>query len=900
MTTERFSLKDFEQALEPHPWTYEGLVSGEHVYRIVLDNSDLAQIQVRSSIDSSGVAASTGEDSIRAWLVETKTGKPIGSKVSKWVTRVPGWQDRLNETIEILKEWWSLSGACPDCGKPKGIFKVKKEGKNKGRVFSKCQFHNHFQWLDETPKPKAPVDLMDNLEILEEEETRAQAKISPPQNTRRDFRSSGSISLNEYQQAIVDALANGPQVIEACPGSGKTRTLENLIAALIDNGVSPSRIGAFTFSRKAAEEMRWRIARTLWPDCSEDELQFFANPYNEEVIGKFDQNWINADPARKFLIDWVCTIHALAYRMLKARGEKLRVLSGRQEREVNDLIRDTIKELDWSEGVKPVRKWIATAIRNLVEPSKAYEFYAQALAQAHGPVWCAEYLTTCYQRYMQFMKSKNLVDFDMMQARVVYRLRNEPAFKKWAQAQFDYILVDEAQDTSYQQAEILWTLAERTGNIVFCGDVDQSMYAFRGAHPDVLRGSFESKWKLDQGFEIQQFNLPINYRSTQAIVKQSAALIKNNYLVDETYLKPFQWKPDAPGGTDIEINRHFQFESLATDIANEILNSEKPGDWYVLSRTRAECSAIHTALVAAGVPAINKSGGMLFGAPHIRKVLAYAQLAANYQGARDNLEILKEIANVATSGFTAPMTRRRHLEGCYNDKPWVNCGCPIVYEKDVDYSHARFYGQKAIDAAGNWAGVVGQMSERNRGGFPTVRSNGAHDLVTFVRRLEQYTEDARMVLNTIIHDCVLPWLMAEEGIVADEDLAENGKAEEFDLLLGMVEPGMSTEQFLEKIDMLSQGSTHGDESESVLLGTCHWSKGSERPRVIVNATRMPIVPPQPKEGQLPTGRPPTIEEERRLLFVAITRAQIECQVFVSEEWNGQMLPVSPFLMELKP
>ncbi|MFH1574652.1 MAG: 3'-5' exonuclease [Acidobacteriota bacterium] len=419
--------------------------------------------------------------------------------------------------------------------------------------------------------------------------------------------------------------------------------------------------------------------------------------------------------------------------------------------------------------------------------------------------------------------------------------------------------------------------------------VHNSAYAWRGAQPSILREDFEARWP-----GVARFNLPINYRSTREIVGVTAALIGDNYA-DSRYLKPFDARGDAPDGGRIGYSETEDFDGLAGEVATAV--KETPGDWFVLSRTRAECAAIHTALVSLGIPAINKSGGLLFGAPHVRKVLAYARLACDYHGARDDQEILREIANVASAEFRAPMTRRRHLDSCRNDKPWINCGCPIVMEEGLDYSHARFYGQKAVDQAGNWAGVVRQQDETNRGGYPTVTAKGARDLVGFVERIDRRRDDARTALNAIIEGCVLPWLKAEDGL-ADEDLAENGKAEDFSLLVNLAEPDENLEHYLDRVEELSRGGIEGDDSESVLLGTIHWSKGAERPRVVVNMTRLPIVPPEQKPGQLPTGRPPTMEEERRLLFVAMTRAQEECRLIGSLEWNNQTMERSEFVQGL--
>jgi len=710
-----------------------------------------------------------------------------------------------------------------------------------------------------------------------------------PEGLQQSAPTSPTFGLNEFQQAVVDAGARGAQVVEACPGSGKTRTLEHLVASLVESGIDPSRIGVFTFSNSAAAEARVRIARTLWPDLSVEELAYFSDPHGHDGFG---DDWLDGEPARRMLIDWTCTIHALSFRLLKALGggKKLRVLSGRDEWEADSLIKDSLKELHWQESPKSVKLYISHAINSLVTPPQSGAFYRRLLTGS-DVAYRAGDLAEIYRRYYDFCKSKNLVDFDMMQARVVWKLRNDPAWREKAQAQFDYILVDEAQDTSPQQAEILWTLARKSGNIVFCGDVDQSQYKFRGAEPAVLREWFEEAWP-----SIKRFNLPINYRSTQAIINVASRLIKYNYCgPDDPYLKPFAGRPGVEEGDPLTYSESATFAELCSEIAAMV--AENPQDWFILSRTRAECSAIHTELIRQRIPAVNKSGGMLFGAPHIRKVLAYARLACDYQSARDDEEILSEIANVATVDFRAPFTTRRHREGCRNKQGWVDCGCPVIMEQGIDYSHARYYGKKAIQEAGGWDGILEQRDETNRGGFPTTRAKGASDLVQFVHRLERIKDNARQVLEMIASDCVMPWLEAEYGL-SGEDLAENGKAEDISLLVNMAQDGWTLEQFLDDVESLTNGG-EVDDDQSVILGTIHWSKGRERKGVIVNTTRLPVVPPPQKPGMLPVGKPPEIEEERRLAYVAVTRAKEICHLVGALEWNGQAVFRSQFVGEME-
>jgi DNA helicase-2/ATP-dependent DNA helicase PcrA len=689
--------------------------------------------------------------------------------------------------------------------------------------------------------------------------------------------------LNEYQQTLVREIGIGGIVIgEACPGSGKTATMEQAIAHLITNlGIHPSRIGVFTFSNKSAAEARRRIAQTIMPELSQEEIEFLEKPDTK----KYDALWIAADPKRQMIVNWVCTIHALSYRLLKASGEELKVLSGEKQLrwDAEAIVKDGLKELDWEESPKAVWHWVSKAINDLVVPADSLNWFRIELTKVNGPIKRANDLAELYSRYYKFMKKHNLVDFDMMQARVVYKIRTRSDFRVKLGSMFDYIIIDEAQDNSASQNEILSALCSNGCNMSMLGDIMQAMYSFRGAVPEILT-SIENA---------RRFNLPVNYRSTQTIIQSSAI-----FSIDAGDTKPFLHRDNAPVGESITYIQSEDFNSLNNEIASLIKSSEsEPKEWAILSRTRAECSAIHTGLIAAGIPATNHSGGLIFGSLHIRKVLAYAMLACNYNDARNNLEVLTEIANVASRDFKAPMTRRRHEEGC-QAKPWQNCGCPVVMEEGMDYSPSRFYGQKAIQNAGSWQGILSQRYDKNRGGYPSLESKGARDLVSFVEKVEKLQDDAKKSLELIISDCVAPWLAHEEGL-SEEDLSENGKEEDFALLLDLITPGMTLEDFLKKVDWLSSSANQEVSKNSVNVGTIHWSKGAEFERVIVNTTRLPLVINfQPKPDMLPVGKPPTIEEERRLMFVAMTRAKNHLYLMASSEWLKNKVETSKFVTRL--
>jgi DNA helicase-2/ATP-dependent DNA helicase PcrA len=882
-----------------------GMKQGEQTW--LLDFGDGTGIEVRSSIDGTGLAAGTGDDSIRAWLVETKgtdrvslthriRTAPLGHQTVSRTHRQPGWEKRLLEKVALLHRRRTLTGNCPKCDMPLKIWKTKKPGPNKGRLIATCRVNAHkvFLWVDkleaaaeekESPAVETGIPELAPVAAPVAGEGNREAVSKPhPQPVLFD--------LNTHQQGVVDHKIAGPSVVEAIPGSGKTRTGEEVVWNLINNnGDSPARLGYFTFSKAAASEGRRRIASRLLPDATVAEIDYLENPNGGEIKGmsasEFD-DW-QADPIRDMIINRVATIHALSFRLLRWNGYKLNVLAGSKwEWQEQELIRDYLDETKWEEAISAVSSWISKAVNALIQPEESHEWFTCELAKLGGPIERAGNLAEVYGKRQQFMKDNNLVDFDMMQSRVWWLINNDSRFAEWSASLFDAIVVDEAQDTSDIQTLILFHLVPN-GRILFLGDVDQAMYRFRGALPAVMRRKFDEFWGTDN---VTRFSLPINYRSTRNIIDWAADVITENYKEQPKYLKSFEAAPNAEAGEPVEFVEFDEFDQLAEEVAVTV--KQDPGRWFFLSRTRAECSLVHMALIAGGIPAINKSGGLLLGAPHIRQVLAYLRLAVNYKDARNNEDILCEVANIASADFKAPMNHRRHEAGC-NAKPWEDCGCVVLREKGVDNSHARYYGRRKVQEAGaRWDRIQDQQSEevfdrKLRCKVPTVTAKGATDFVRFVERLEGHAESATSCLQLAIHECVLPYIVAKNGI-AQDDLAESSQVEDFQVLAQLItHPDQTVEQFLAQLDQLAQGETEAGDESSVLIGTIHWSKGQQRPGVIVNATRLPIVPPNVKKGKLPTGEPPTMEEERRLLYVAGTRAQDTLYVFRALEWDGQQV-----------
>lgn len=695
--------------------------------------------------------------------------------------------------------------------------------------------------------------------------------------------------LNAHQKYIVDKAGKGAIVLNAAAGSGKTTTTKETIARMIANGIDPSKILAVTFTRKASREWQERIgAESIkgWNDLfvkalDSEEDRYFLKMNNEEA------------KVFEFLTSWCTTIHAACYRLLKEGGDRRRIPSTNQTFEIKDLVNAILDDNEWSElSFKNAMSIVAIGINNRVSVNRFAEMIEPHLDRGIGvPSNAAEILAEIYSAYLNYMRRKNLLDFNMMTIDTLSKLENDSNFRQMATSKFEYIFVDEAQDTSVIQSRILFILAEKNGNILFVGDPRQSIYQWRGAFPEIMEESFGDYWK---DYELR--SLPINYRSTRAIIDASNEIVALNYQGREDYLMAVEAKPDAKEGKPITKKRFHSIDYMAEFIAGII--KETPEQAFIVSRTNAECQLLHTYLSKEGVKCVNMSGGTLYGSKNVSRLIAYMKLAVNYNNARNNIEILSEVANIASDTFLSPINKRKHSEFCNETRAWIDCGCPIVLQKQVDRSYTRYYGRKSIEKAGSWWGITGQASHTTRGGERIMYSYGAEDFTWFVQSLEDYRNDAQECMDYILEHSLIPYIMHEEGVDASSDLGEASGLEEFEIVKEFIKEGMTVEEFLAEFD--EYDFENGvDEKNAAVIMTVHKSKGLERPLVFVNVTRMPCSIPPIFPGQVRIEQSPNPIEERNIFYVALTRAEQEAYVLQSDTWNGKDVPTSPFYHEVK-
>jgi ATP-dependent exoDNAse (exonuclease V) beta subunit len=437
---DQFTKQDFESYLQSNHPSFEslGLIDSEEVYNITLDNQ--VSVTVRSSIKSNGLSADVGKDSIRCWLI-SKNGAPLGSKISKWTTRQEGWQKRLDKNILQFLKWRMLAGDCKECGLPKGIFKAKTE-KNKGRPFAKCQEHNGFTWLDKdidvgnvyfSEKSHGNPASKNEQEI-----TMAHSSTSSEykRNENKDSLQELPKGPNPAQQSAIEADVNANLRVLAGPGSGKTYVIERRYKYLVESGICPSSILVCTFSKNMADEMGKRILET----CSQANLE------------------------------QISTIHAFCYRVLCKWHPDSRYFKWQvpKDWQVKKCLEDAIG-LIWQEKEKPSAKevfdYICSSKYFGLTTDDSYLWFVDQLGQQHS-----EWLYEIRAKFDAWLNRNRFLTFSDMLFHVEQRLKLDEQWRTMLQERFSHVIIDEAQDTSFQAIRVLVTVSLEPGKNTVYGE----------------------------------------------------------------------------------------------------------------------------------------------------------------------------------------------------------------------------------------------------------------------------------------------------------------------------------------------------------------------------------------------------------------------------------------------
>ncbi len=438
--------------------------------------------------------------------------------------------------------------------------------------------------------------------------------------------------LNSPQKEAV-MHKDGPLLILAGAGSGKTRVLTHRIAHLIQShGVYPSNIIAITFTNKAAREMKDRVIK---------------------LLGNMSQDI------------WISTFHAACVRMLRRDAEKIGFGRNFVIYDTSDqltVVKDCIKELD-----KDNKNFPPKTVLNYIGRAKDELIGPETYMEVNGSDYRLKNIAEIYGLYQKKLKQNNAVDFDDIIAHTIKLLEKNPPVLDYYRKKFTYILVDEYQDTNTAQYHLISLLAQKHRNLCVVGDDDQSVYGFRGANiRNIL--DFEKEFKVCKVIKLEQ-----NYRSTRTILDAANEVIRNNFERKEKRL----WT-DKETGCKIQCfkaeNEHFEAEFIAHEIKRLKLNEEiNYNDIAILYRMNAQSRVIEEMLIKAGIPYGIFGGLRFYDRKEIKDVLAYLKFIANKS---DNLS-LKRIINVPKRGIGK--TTMDKLEKLAEEK---SCGIYEIISSD--------------------------------------------------------------------------------------------------------------------------------------------------------------------------------------------------------------------------
>lgn len=613
--------------------------------------------------------------------------------------------------------------------------------------------------------------------------------------------------LNRSQCAAV-TYNDGPSLVIAGAGSGKTRVLTYKIAYLLENGYNPWNILALTFTNKAAREMKERIARQ-----------------------------VGMERARYL---WMGTFHSIFSRILRAEAQYIGFTSQFTIYDTADsksLLRSIIKEMGLNEKTyKPgtVQSRISNAKNHLVTPTgyaankEAYEGDMAAKMPA---------IRDIYTRYWERCRQAGAMDFDDLLVYTYILFRDFPDVLARYREQFRYVLVDEYQDTNYAQHSIVLQLTKENQRVCVVGDDAQSIYSFRGADIDNIL-YFTKIYPDTKVFKLEQ-----NYRSTQTIVCAANSLIEKN----ERQIRKAVFSKKEKGEA-IGVFQAYSDVEEGDIVANKIAELRREhsygyADFAILYRTNAQSRIFEEALRKRTMPYKIYGGLSFYQRKEIKDVIAYFRLVVN----PNDEEAFKRIINYPARGIGDTTVGKIISAATDNGVSlWAVFCEPLSYGLNINKGmHTKLQGFRELIE-----GFITDQADKN-----------AYEIGTDIIRQSG-------IINDVCQDTSPENLSRKENI---EELV-NGMNDFCALRQEEGNPNISLTDFLSEISLLTdQDSDKADDGEKITLMTVHSAKGLEFKNVFVVGM---------EENLFPSGMvgdsPRALEEERRLFYVAITRAEEHC------------------------
>ena len=614
--------------------------------------------------------------------------------------------------------------------------------------------------------------------------------------------------LNEAQRAAVEYI-DGPSLVIAGAGSGKTRVLTYKIAYLLSQGMKPWSIMALTFTNKAAREMKERIGKLVGNDLAQHL--------------------------------YMGTFHSIFSRILRAEAEHIGFNNNftiYDESDSRSLIKAIVKEMELDDKkYKPaaVHAKISMAKNNLMSAA-AYESDA-AIFEQNKRAQIPE-VGKIFVAYVQRCKQANAMDFDDLLTLTYQLFREHEDIRHKYAARFDYVLVDEYQDTNHVQMSIVMQLCQEKQRVCAVGDDSQSIYSFRGANIDNIL-NYQRQFQGTRLFKLEQ-----NYRSTQTIVEAANSLIKHN----RNQIPKDVFSENAKG-EKIQYKPAYSDKEEAAIVAKDVKRIRREdgcqySDFAILYRTNAQSRSFEEEFRKQGIPYRIYGGLSFYQRKEIKDIIAYFRLVAN----PDDEEAIKRIINYPARGIGATTVLK--IADC-------------AHQNQVSF----------------WA-VIGTPEQYGL----AVNKGTMNKLETFRLLISSFIERAQTTDVYELGDAIIKESGISQDIMSGKDADDRARQENLEEFLS----GMSAfveerreegrfdklflKDYLQDVALLTDADSDGDKDEPrVSLMTIHAAKGLEFPTVFVVGLEENIFPSPLSAASLRE-----LEEERRLLYVAITRAEKHC------------------------
>lgn len=622
--------------------------------------------------------------------------------------------------------------------------------------------------------------------------------------------------LDKLNQKQIEAVTHfeGPMLVIAGAGSGKTRALTHRIAYLIkEKGISPWNILAVTFTNKAANEMKNRMIKLLASNQEKALLEGFGDSLS---IAEFENTSSNDIPT-------IGTFHSICVRILR---KNIHLLDYENSFAIYDTTDQQIlvKRIMEDMGLDAKRinpKAVLAHISNAKNQLMGYEEY-----KSFSHDYFSEKVAEIYPIYQKTLQKNNALDFDDIIMKTVELFKKHPDILNKYQEKFKFISVDEYQDTNKAQYILIQLLAAKYQNICVIGDVDQSIYSWRGATiKNIL--DFENDYP-----DVRVVVLEQNYRSTQVILDAANCVISKNAQRKEKNL----WT-EREGGEKIRHwicdNERHEGEMIAQEISKLLVGSEYPvyNDFVVLYRTNAQSRVVEEVFLKYGIPYKIVGGIKFYQRKEVKDIIAYLRLLQNQN---DSVSLFR-IINTPTRKIGA-----KTLETIRN--------------------FSTQHGISVFDA---------MLLANEIKGLSGTKASAIEKFVKLIKDLQAKNSETTVsgMIKYVLEETGYK-KMIDDGSVEGEARLENigeliSVAHKYDEL----EPGVSLNIFLEEVSLISDLDSIDDEDNAVTLMTIHSAKGLEFPNVFIAGL---------EEGIFPHNRSlfdaNELEEERRLMYVAMTRA----------------------------